>query len=263
MSDRSVPVLMYHHVAPTDREINVYPDVFEDQLRVLSRKGWKTLTGDEFLGFLKNPSEAPKKCVLITFDDGFADNYVYAYPLLRKYGMRAMIFVATGFIADDDVKREGFVPLSHDKAWKLAFTDRRSESMCTWKELKEMQQSGAIDIQSHGHSHLIPQYIAQKKYQDVMDDLNAGKKALQERLSKDVRHLAWPKGCYDEQAIEIAGGLGYEALYTVDRGSNTREDLKAVHRLPVKIRNGRWLARKASIYSSVLLSRFYLAVRKK
>ncbi|MBI5407941.1 MAG: polysaccharide deacetylase family protein [Nitrospirae bacterium] len=261
MLHNSIPVVMYHHVAPTDRELNVHPEIFEDHLRVLSRKGWKTLTGSEFLYFIRNQNESPKKCVLLTFDDGFADNYVYMYPLLKKYDLKGMIFVATSFIEEVDMKRDKFVPLSHNDAWRLAFTERRSEVMCTWKEIMEMEQSGLVDIQSHGVTHKVSDYIEEEKYPEIREDLAAGKKVLEERLSKKILHLAWPSGGFNDRTIGIARELGYEALYTTERGCNTEKDLKALNRLPVRSKKGRWLTKNLAIYSSVLLTRLYLAVR--
>lgn len=257
----SIPVLMYHHVAPKERELNVYPEVFEDQLRTLSVRGWKTLSGDEFLYFLRHQNEQPMKCCLLTFDDGFADNYVYAYPLLKKFRMRAMIFVATDFIEDRDVQRDPFVPLAHKAARELASTGRRAEVMCTWNELKEMEAEGVFDIQSHGMSHRTPNYFREKNYFGLREDLKGGKTALEKKLSKKILHFAWPKGSFDEEGIRIAKEIGYEALYTTERGSNTINNLNAINRLPVKNRKGVWLAGKLPIYSSVLLSRMYLTLR--
>ena len=257
----SIPVLMYHHISTADRELNVYPDIFEDQLKVLSRKGWKTLSGKEFLFFLENRKERPKKCVLMTFDDGFADNYVYAYPILQKYNMKAMLFVSTNFIEDADIKRDSFVPLSHNPAWELAFTERRSEVMCTWKELEEMDKSGFFDIQSHGLSHNTPDYMQRGEYKELADDLSGGKAVLENRLSKEVLHFAWPKGHYDNEGIKIAEELGYKALYTTERGANTTNNLSMINRLPIKCKKGKWLNGKLPIYSSTLLSKLYLAVR--
>jgi peptidoglycan/xylan/chitin deacetylase (PgdA/CDA1 family) len=257
----SIPVAMYHHVSMSDRELNVQPDIFEDQLRALSRKGWKTITGDEFLNFIQDPKEKPKKCVLLTFDDGFADNYVFAYPLLKKFGMKAMFFIAVDFVGDNDVKRDGFVSLTHNDAWELAFTDRRSEVMCTWREIQEMQDSGVIDMQSHGMSHCTPDLIKQNKYKALRDDLTSGKAILETRLSKKIQHFAWPRGHYDEEAIKIAGDVGYRALYTTERGTNTAENLNKINRLPVKCKKGKWLSGKLPIYSSVCLSKLYLKLR--
>ena len=257
----SIPVAMYHHIAPTDKDINVYPGVFESHLRSLYNKGWKTLSGEEFLFFLKNKKERPRKCVLLTFDDGFADNYVYAYPLLKKFNMKAMLFIATDFIEDAEIRRDAFVPRSHSDAWKLAFTERRTEVMCTWKELEEMEKSGTFDIQSHGMSHKTPGYIKQKQYAIQEKDLVGGKALLEKRLSKKILHFAWPNGCYDREGIKTAERAGYKALYTTGRGANTTQNLSRVNRLPVKAGSGNWLVKKLPVYSSVLLSGLYLRLR--
>lgn len=257
----SIPVVMYHHISETDRELNVYPGLFDDHLRLLSRKGWKTLDGEEFLYFIENRNERPKKCVLLTFDDGFADNYVFAYPLLRKHGMKAMIFVATGFVDDRQIKRDGFVSLSHNDAWELAFTERRSEVICTWDELREMQREGVFDVQAHGASHKTPDFMMHGDYEALRSDLMTGKAVLEEKLGKEIRHLAWPRGHFDERGIQIAQETGFKALYTTERGPNTRENLHMINRLPVKCRSGKWLLGKLPIYSSRLASKLYLAVR--
>ncbi len=251
---------MYHHVAPTDNVVNVRPELFEDQLRAMHKKGWRALSGEEFLYFLRNKNEKPKKCVLLTFDDGFADNYVIAMPLLKKYGMKAVLFVATDLIADGHVNRGSFVPLAHNDAWNLAHTERRSEVMCTWTELKEMEDSGLFDIQSHGMSHKTHEYIKEGNYPALKEDLSGGRAVLEKRLSKRIAHFAWPKGIHDEKGREIAAEAGYEALYTTDRGANTAENLDVINRLPVK-KNGEWLMAKLPVYSSVLLSKIYLTVR--
>ncbi len=257
----SIPVAMYHHTAPTDRELNIYPDLFEDQLRVLSGEGWKTLSGDEFLYFLENEKEKPRKCVLLTFDDGFADNYVYAYPVLKKFKMKAMIFIATAFIAEADIKRDSFSAFSHNAAWELAYSERRHEAMCTWKELEEMEKSGVFDVQSHGISHKTPDLIKAKRYKELKEDLAGGKSIIEKRLSKKICHFAWPRGHFDGTGIDIARDIGYKALYTVERGPNTSANLCMINRLPVKCKGGKWLNGKLRIYSSVIVSGLYLKLR--
>ncbi len=67
----SIPVLMYHHVMPEMKELNVTAPIFEKQISLLKRRGWKTLSSDEFLYLMQTPNEKKKKCVLITVDDGF------------------------------------------------------------------------------------------------------------------------------------------------------------------------------------------------
>ncbi len=261
MFNNSIPVMMYHHIAPTDKSINVFPELFEDQLRVMSTRGWKTISCDEFLYFNHNRNDKPKKCVLLTFDDGFADNYVFAYPLLKKYGMKAVQFIATDLIDDSDISRESFTALTHSEAWKVANTHERSTVMCTWKELHEMEEEGVFDIQSHGSSHKTPDLIQSGNYTALREDLSKGKAVLEKRFSKKIEHFAWPRGIHDEESRNIAVETGYKALYTTDRGANTSGNLEWINRLPVKCRKGKWLGNKLPIYSSSLLTKIYLGIR--
>lgn len=255
----SIPVVMYHHVSPVKGGLTVSPGLFEEHLRYLRMEGWKTLTADEFVEFIK-AGEIPRKCVLLTFDDGFADNYVYAYPILKRYGMKAVLFVATSFIEDLEIERENFHSLPHKEAWRLAFIERRSEVMCAWKELREMQEDGVFDIQAHSHGHDTHVYIKEKIYSALREDLLICKKTIEERLSKEALHLSWPKGYYDYESIRIATEIGFKAVYTTERGPNTPGNLKAVRRLAVK-KDGRWLINRLNIYSSTFLSKLYLSLR--
>ncbi|GAB5046706.1 polysaccharide deacetylase family protein [Thermodesulfovibrio sp. TK110] len=250
---------MYHHVMPFNSTLNVTPDVFEEQLIGLKTKGWKTLDGKEFLYLMEHSEEPRKKCLLITFDDGFIDNYIYAYPLLKKYKMKALLFVATDFITDLDIKRDNLA-FTHKEMWKLAFSEKKHEVMCTWNELREMQYEGVFDIQSHGHTHKIPNFIEMADYEALKDDLNLGKELLIKNLGKEPLHLAWPKGVYDSKAEEIAKKLGFKALYTTQRGANI-DDPFHIKRLAIKNKGKSWLNKKLIIYSSSLLSKIYYRIR--
>lgn len=261
MLSRSIPVVMYHHILPMGGGLAVRPEIFVDHLAALRSNGWNTLSGKEFLHLLQS-GNIPGKTVLLTFDDGFADNYVYAYPILKQYGMKALLFAATSFIENTDIKREGFVPLPHREAWKLASSERRSEVMCTCNELREMEESGVFDIQSHGHSHNIPHFINEKKHSEIKEDLSASKKMLEEMLSKEVLHLAWPKGCYNQASVDIASDLGFKAIYTTERGPNTDIDLMRLRRLPAK-GDGKWLVKRLHIYSSIFFSKLYLSISRR
>ncbi len=259
MLNDSIPVVMYHHVMPGDRELNVTPELFEEQMAELKRKGWKTLSADEFLYLMENTKEKRKKCVLLTFDDGFYDNYLYAYPVLKKYKLRGVIFVITDFVRNE-IKREKFVPCPHKEMWSLIFAHGRNDYLCTWKELREMSEERVFDIESHGSTHDIPYYIKQRDYAQIREDLRKSKELIHRYLSKETYHLCWPKGAYDEKALEIAVREGFRVLYTTERGVNT-ENLNCIKRLPVKCRGADWLLPKLKIYSSSLLSSIYLKIR--
>lgn len=256
----SIPVLMYHHVMPSSIELNVLPEIFEEQLSGLKNKGWKTLDGEEFLYLMSHPEKSRKKCVLLTFDDGFVDNYIYAYPILKKYKMKAILFVATDFIMDLTIKRDNLKILSHKEMWNIAQTEIKYEVMCTWKELREMQENKVFDIQSHGHSHNLPEFIKKNDYKMLKNDLKLSKDLLKKYLNKESLHLAWPKGVYNEKAIEIAKEEGFKALYTTKRGINT-EDLFNVKRIAMKCKGSSWLKTKLRIYSSSPFSKIYSKIK--
>ncbi|MEN2986539.1 MAG: polysaccharide deacetylase family protein [Thermodesulfovibrionaceae bacterium] len=261
MFNDSIPVVMYHHVMPEIKELNVPPQIFEEQILALKRAGWKTLNSEEFLYLIKNPKESRKKCVLLTFDDGFLDSYFYAYPILKKHKMKAVLFVATEFITDLDVKRDRFKIISHEEMRRIIYTEGKQEVMCSWSELREMEAEGVFNIESHGHSHKTLYFIKAKDYESLKRDLELSKILIHKYLNRIPQHLAWPKGVYDEVSIKIANSLGFVALYTTERGSNTG-DLNRIKRLPVKCKGSDWLLPKLKIYSSSFLSKIYLKIRK-
>jgi len=131
-----VPVFTFH---------SVEPDHFESQLKYLDHNGYRTLTADELLAILNGKTPAPERAVVLTFDDGWESLWSVAFPLLKRYGFKAVAFVIPGLIEDPPVGRSD---LSNGKDRE---TDRRR--LCTWAELRVMQESGVIDIQSHSLSH--------------------------------------------------------------------------------------------------------------
>jgi len=103
-----VPVFMYHHVSPHKGDmVTVAPDVFEAQMRFLAEAGYKTLRADEIVDYAATPAlhSSPlggermiRGTVAITFDDGYLDNYIYAFPVLKKYNIKATIFLVTDWV---------------------------------------------------------------------------------------------------------------------------------------------------------------------
>ena len=91
---------MYHHVNPDGNFINVTPEIFEKHIRYLSEEGINALNTADFLLILAGKQPPPKRPVMITFDDGWLDNWSYAFPVLRRYHMKAVIFVVTSLGAD-------------------------------------------------------------------------------------------------------------------------------------------------------------------
>src|SRR5690606_22730628 len=93
----NIPVLMYHHVTNRGGFLDVSARQFERQIKWLAENGYTALSADGFAAFL-NGGATPEKSVVLTFDDGDLDNWGYAHRILKRYGMKAVLFVATGLI---------------------------------------------------------------------------------------------------------------------------------------------------------------------
>ena len=133
---KSVPVLMHHHVSPSPGMITVSPENFESQIAWLATDGWTSLTMQQYAGFLAG-APVPRKSILITFDDGYLDNWVYAHPVLKEFGQRATLFLITGWMGEGAVRphtgQSGMpdVP-THGQAMAAAAEGKLDEAFLRW-----------------------------------------------------------------------------------------------------------------------------------
>ena len=150
-----VPVIMYHSVGIPDKKWNfnylTCPyTVFESQLKWMKNMDIKTIFLDELYQYMSKGIEIPNNSIVITFDDGYCDNWVFAYPLLKKYDMKATIYVNPEFI---EFRKE---KLNLDDVWNnnIRIEDLDTLGYLSWEELKIMQEEvGLVDIQSHTMTH--------------------------------------------------------------------------------------------------------------
>ncbi len=251
----SVPVLMYHHVLPSAGFIASSASEFEAQMRYLATHGWRALSMDEFLAWKKGELELPRKSVLITFDDGWRDNFVFAYPILKKYCLRATIFLVTGWIDAASEGKSEFAPLDHSAAKAAAPRDPRSVIL-NWDEVAAM--SDICDFRSHTHTHGDDYFGSLAP----LEDLSRCRETMKRRLGLDDTVLCWPRGKYDENRLKIALSLGYKAFFTTQRGVNKPDgDLSRIKRVAVKGGAG-WLAKTLFIYSSDFWGEIYTKLKK-
>ncbi len=147
-----IPVMMYHHVnEQKETSVSISPARFEEQIKYLSDNGYRSLHLPEFFKYLDG-WDIPEKVIVITFDDGYADNYRYAYPILKKYNMKATIFLVTAFIKNAAPKNRD-IP-DNSKILIDSITAKNGlDGYLTWEEIKEMQSGCLIDHQAHSHSH--------------------------------------------------------------------------------------------------------------
>jgi peptidoglycan/xylan/chitin deacetylase (PgdA/CDA1 family) len=260
---KALPILMYHHVSPSPGLVTVSPENFRAQMRWLAEHGWHTIGTRELEDFLAG-QPLPHRAVMLTFDDGYLDNFVHAFPVLREYGLKAVIFVITGLIGEGEPRPQAPCP-DHKTCKRLITEGRADEVMLRFGELKAMQASGHVEIQSHSHSHLrwdLQYPDPATRLARLAEDLQASRETLMKHLGHTPRHLCWPWGHLEAGYRETATRLGFGYQYTVERGTVTpRSSATALPRIAVRDEDGGWLARQCMIYRSPTLARLYGLLR--
>lgn len=190
-----VPVLYYHSVDPSERnEVTISPEHLKEQLEYIKSQGYVTLTMTELMNYILDNKEIPEKSIVITFDDGYMDNYNNAYPILKELDMKATIFVIANGIDD------GYYLSS--------------------EQLKEMCDNG-IDIVSHTFSH---PYLTDLSYDEQLKEFKDSKEKIEGITGKDVFAIAYPFGYLNDDSVKAAKEAGYKLAFTTDRGYADRDD---------------------------------------
>lgn len=269
---QTVPVLMYHHVSPSNDMITTTPEHFESQMAWLSKAGYTTLSADRFAGFLRGEA-VPERSVLLTFDDGYLDNWVYAHPILHKYGLQAVLFLITGHIGHGPVRAHagqcvGLPPTPGHKACEAAMESGASdEVMLRWSEVHAMRKAGTFEFHTHTHTHTrwdkLHAHEPERKAAALHEDLMASQEVLRHELGGVSDHLCWPQGYFDEDYLRVAEELGFKHLYTTDpRGQNVPGTSPAhIHRFAVKDEGGDWLQRRLWLARNRVLGPAYHRIR--
>lgn len=204
--ETDIPVLNYHRVKDNVfNPLTLSNEEFEEQMQYLHAHGYHSITPDQLLMYLQTGEPLPDKPVLITFDDGYRDNYVNAYPILKKYGFTATIFLITDVVGHD--------------YWYL-----------DWEQVREMQQAGFV-FGSHTLSH-IP--LTTMGHDEATFQLLKSKEGMEWRLHTPVNYFAYPNGEYNRDAEALVKRLGYKAAFSTDFGRvNAKSDVYALERIPI------------------------------
>ncbi len=150
-----IPVIMYHTVGVVEPRwrwsfLTTPWQVFENQVAYLKKKGYAAITLRELYLYRGGEGTLPARPVLFTFDDGYLDNWVYAAPILKKYGMRGTIFVNPEFI---DPAQERRLSLEDVRSGRCSLDDLPTMGFLSWAEMQVMESAGTMDIQSHAMTH--------------------------------------------------------------------------------------------------------------
>jgi len=205
--DKLPLILAYHSVSDDRRDgLSVSVSDFDFQMDWLRRHRYTSLTLSGLTRWQPSKREKP---VAITFDDGYADNYTQAFPILKRYGFTATIFLVskshdTGVIHDWD--RPKVIESNDFKAYELL----------SWAQVHEMANSG-IEFGSHSCTH---RNLTQLSFEERQKEINQSRKDLQEKLGCAVDSFCYPRGDLNEETIEIVKQAGYAcAVVTPPRAS--------------------------------------------
>lgn len=206
-ADVKIPVLLYHNFVITvpDEDPDNFnyintPESFEENIKVLLENGYTIISMKELNGAYNLKTDLPPKPILITFDDGYYSNYEYIYPILKKYNVKASIFIVTDNVGKeiDGIKYLG------------------------WNECLEMQKSGLVEIFSHSKRHV---FYNRFPVTEIRSDVIESYKAIKENLgNKSLKVFAYPYGAYTNRTVWILKFSGID-MQVYDIGINNFKDL--------------------------------------
>lgn len=210
-------ILMYHSILDNPDRAGDYvitPKMFEDDLRYLKQSGYETIVTKDLIDYVENGTELPEKSVVITFDDGYYNNYSYAYPLLKKYGMKGVLSVI-GYYTEQYSRERTF---------------NNNYSHVTWKMIKEMSDDNVFEIQNHTYNlHNLKKrkgILKQKTETDreyekmLKNDIDKNQKLLSINCGITPVAFTCPFGAVNEKALDIIKSMGFKVTYGCEEGVN-------------------------------------------
>lgn len=197
---QTVPILCYHKFGSHNPSpLNTPPGIFRQHLVFLRDNGFRTISPDMLLDFLRYRRQIPKKSVMITIDDGFKSGFETAAPILLEFGFSAVFFVYTDYIGVSD-------------------------KALTWQDLRRLKADGFF-IGSHSTSHS----DLSRKLEDETNDeyrkrlykeIVVSKQTIDRKLNQNTTIFSFPYGRYNKHVMGLSRKAGYEMAVSVDRGGN-------------------------------------------
>lgn len=211
-----VPILMYHHIRinpkPSDplwASLNVDPKLLDSELNYLSKNNYHVITLNDLYNFLKNGKGLPTNPIILTFDDGYSDFFDNAFPILKKFNMKAIEFVIT-----------------HVETYP---------AYLSWDQIKELDASGLIEIGDHTMTH--PDLTALSTYY-INQQIGGSKAELESHLGKSVNWFAYPYGAYNNYVVNEVTKAGYLGAVSTNYGGI--QDLNSIYLLKRIMADGRF-----------------------
>lgn len=218
-----IPVIMYHRVVNDESEGGVHGTYitakkFDEHMRYLTEHNYHPITFKELLKInYRNRFNNGKKYVILTFDDGYEDNYKIAFPILKKYEFNCIIYLVSHLNYN---KWDVEVPENPEKKFPLM----------TWDMIKEMQEYG-IEFGGHTMTH---QKLAHIPFEQAKEEITKSTQYLEEKLGEKLVCFAYPYGDLNEQVKEFVRNSGYSFAVATDSGDlSFSEDLFQIRRIGI------------------------------
>ena len=190
----TVPILMYHNIGYGEGSFFVLPEKFTKQMEYIKNNGYQVITLDELVASIKGKKHLKRNKVVITFDDGYKDNFQYAYPVLKKLGFPATVFIISDFAGKT---------LSNGKEF------------LNWDQMVLMSKDG-ISFGGHTKNHL---YLgSMKDEKTALEQIVGSKKAIEDKIGMPVDYFCYPSGGFNNRVKELVAQAGYKGACTTNRG---------------------------------------------
>lgn len=217
----NLPILMYHMVKktlqPEERAKHLSEKTFRRQMRALARAGYVSVSLPDVRRAFAGEGQLAAKPVVITFDDGYLDNYETAFPILRETGMTATIFLPTALL--DEKKNNIF----------------NGHPLMSWPQIGEMRRAG-ISFAAHTATH--PR-LTSLATEEMAEELRRSREEIEGRLDGACEDMAYPYGDFDDRVREEARRAGYGTACSVRIGLNhPGDDLLSLKRISIVDEDG-------------------------
>ena len=208
-------ILTYHKI-DTARELSVScisPKTFEKQIRFLAECGYQSISPELMVAAVYGDGKLPEKPILITFDDGYENFYNYAYPIMKKYGYTATVFLLAGYTG----WHGGAASMMN--LWDVKLGWRRFKHL-TLSQIQDLSKEGFC-FGSHGVNHL---FLTYQNDSTVKFEIQTSKSILETLLQKPVHFFAYPYGDYDSKTAKLVQESGYTAAFSLNPGKVIKID---------------------------------------
>ena len=209
-----VPILTYHSIDDSGTVLSTPPSLFERQMRFLKEEGYRVISLRDMVGHLRARTEPPSRSAVITFDDGFRNNYEVAFPVLKSLEFTATFFIVTDFVGERgpwvEDERLGDAPL------------------LSWEDLEKMAAQG-MDIQPHSCTH---PHLTQLSRDEMIREIRDSRHRIEEVVKREANIFCYPFGEFDGACMDVLSRLEFEGAVAIEFGRrNSCENIYALQRV--------------------------------